>query len=427
VAARNAGDAQAACQFRRAARLSLESARRWLRPDGALQIVKNRFMDPAQRVGYEGYSFFSQYNLMPAAWLVNAYHAADDDDAIPECPALADVGGVAFALPAPTFRKVFASAQGTYVEVMTGADPEYDSVGLYRVHLRGCGASWGGGGGTCAGGGGGGTVDSLLGPSAAPPLNAANPLGAPLAIGGAWWTLPGDPPGAPVRTLANHTLQSVLAAVFTPGLTNTPAQVDFTVAYVLWEEGVLVSEAYTVRPGVVSVSTGVSAPGARALFELLADAARGEGACGGRCTLMEPADASLLGPLRAHDAGAFLARRPAPPPLPGSEAALPFARFGVQFPAMTFDGTNNFTVTVQAAHSSVVVAGPPALGAVAFVVQPPAPDRPLAWHVNASTQVLGRNGLVTPVYAEVDAVTTPTPTLTFMLTIDTPAAAAAGL
>lgn len=57
LAASKAGNAAGACQYRRAARLSLASIRRWLRPDGALQIVKNRFMDPAQRVGFESYSF----------------------------------------------------------------------------------------------------------------------------------------------------------------------------------------------------------------------------------------------------------------------------------------------------------------------------------------------------------------------------------
>lgn len=418
LTASKAGDAGAACRFRRAARLSLASVRRWLRPDGALQIVKNRFMDPAQRVGFEEYSFFSQYNLLPAAWLVNAYLAASDDDAVPECAAAADVGGAAFALPYATFRKVFAAAQGTYVEIMTGADPEYDATGLYRVHFRGCGATWGSPAPGCTAG----TVDSLLGPSAAPPLNVANPLGAPVSIGGAWWTLPGDAPGAPVRTLANNTLQSTLAAVFTPGLTNSPAQVDFSVAYVLWDSGVLVTEAYTVSPGSVTVTTSAAAPGARALFALLSDAALGEGACAG-CTLMEPADASLLAPLRARDWDAFRARRPVPAGA-ASEAgadALPFARFGVQFPAFVFDGTNNFTVAVDA--TSAVIAGPPGagLGSVAYTVQPPGPNRPLKWHYDPSVQVLGRNGVVVPVYAEVDSVGSPTPTLTYTISIAAPA------
>jgi hypothetical protein len=61
--AREAGDARAACAFKRAARLSLASVRRWVNAAGDLQIVKNH-VDPALRWGYEGYSFQAQYNLL---------------------------------------------------------------------------------------------------------------------------------------------------------------------------------------------------------------------------------------------------------------------------------------------------------------------------------------------------------------------------
>ena len=54
-----AGDAQAACMFKRAARLAHGSVRRWQNPTGELQIVKNH-ADPALRWGYEGYSYQSQ-------------------------------------------------------------------------------------------------------------------------------------------------------------------------------------------------------------------------------------------------------------------------------------------------------------------------------------------------------------------------------
>lgn len=438
VASSQAGDAGAACVFRRAARLSHASIRRWIRAqDGALQIVKNRFMDPAQRWGYESYSFFSQYNLLPVAWLANAYYAASDDDAIPECPAPADVGGVAFALPYATFRKVFAAAQGTYVEVMTGPDPEYDAAGLYRVHFRGGGAAWGGGGSNATTP----TVDSLLGPSAAPPLNAALPLGAPSAIGGAWWTLPGDAPGAPRRTLANHTLQTLTAAVFTPGLTNSPASVAFTLQYVLWADGVLVTEAYTVAPGSVAVTSSVAAPGAAALFALLADAARGEGGCApsattGACTLTEPvasasaaaaaagsSGAALVALLRARDEAGFTAALGG---TPAAAAPLPFVSFGLQFPALVFDGTNNFTAAVGGAdNGTLTVAGPPGagLGSLAYTVTVP-PGRTLEWAWGP--QVPSRNGVIVPAYAGLATVSTPTPTLTYTITVAEPAVVAAG-
>ena len=50
-----AGDAQGACQLKRAAQLYHQSLQRWVRPDGALQITKNWFLNHTQRFGYMGY------------------------------------------------------------------------------------------------------------------------------------------------------------------------------------------------------------------------------------------------------------------------------------------------------------------------------------------------------------------------------------
>jgi hypothetical protein len=60
-----------AALFRRAAALSLNSLRRWKRPEGEWWIIKNRY-DPALRFGYETYSMFSSYNLLPASMLATA-------------------------------------------------------------------------------------------------------------------------------------------------------------------------------------------------------------------------------------------------------------------------------------------------------------------------------------------------------------------
>jgi len=126
------GDTVAAGAFKRAARLSLRSIGRWVRPSGELWIVKNR-MDPSLRHGYEYYSFHSQYNLLTAAMLAIAWSRADD--AIAESPCPAEVGGFSFALQ-PAFHKVFANAAGTYVEIDTGADPHYNPTGILRIHHR---------------------------------------------------------------------------------------------------------------------------------------------------------------------------------------------------------------------------------------------------------------------------------------------------
>ena len=63
------GDVSGAGVFKRAAMLSLDTLARWKRPTGEWWIVKNRF-DPSLRFGYESYSFYSQYNLVPGKLLV---------------------------------------------------------------------------------------------------------------------------------------------------------------------------------------------------------------------------------------------------------------------------------------------------------------------------------------------------------------------
>jgi hypothetical protein len=418
VAAMQAGDEQAACMLRRSARLSHASLRRWIREDGALQIVKNWVEDPTQRWGYESYSFFSQYNLLPMAWLANAYEAATDDDSILECATLADVGGVAFALPYSSFRKVFASTQGTYVEVMTGADPEYDSTGFYRVQFKGCAAAaagrTSGGGAACPT-----TLGSLVGPTAAPPLNGAAPFNVATAIGGVWWNLAGDAPGTR-HSLANHTLATVLASVFSPGPSNSPAQATFTVQYVLWGDGILVTEVYNVSPGLVQVTTALSVPGAAALFHLMASAATGTCASS-PCTLMPPASPAEHAAVLAGDVEALLRVKPSQH-LHVPDAPI-FTGFGVQFPAFLYDGRTNYTVAVDPAGCNCTTVDGGAEGAVAYTVHP-APGRALSWAYNASLQVASRNGVVSPVYAS-EPVTGNSPSISFSVSVLRAAAAGA--
>ena len=126
------GRPQEAGAFKRAARLSLAALRRFVRDDGSLFVVKNRY--PAEaRHGYEVYSSHSQYNLLAATMLAAAYRAADDD--VAELPSPADVGGAVLVLPA--FHKVFAAAGGTSVEYDTLGDPKFNPTGLLRVHVAG--------------------------------------------------------------------------------------------------------------------------------------------------------------------------------------------------------------------------------------------------------------------------------------------------
>eukprot|EP00118_Oscarella_pearsei_P005825 m.26731 g.26731 ORF g.26731 m.26731 type:complete len:208 (+) comp29494_c0_seq1:1509-2132(+) len=78
----------------------------------------------------KGYSYFSNYNLLPASMLATAFLYCNDS--IVEGPSPAEVGGFVFEIP--EFHKVFANSGGMYLEFETSADPHYDSTGLTRIH-----------------------------------------------------------------------------------------------------------------------------------------------------------------------------------------------------------------------------------------------------------------------------------------------------
>ena len=405
-----AGDARGACTLQRAARLHHGSIRRWRRTDGAIQILKNWFLNHTERFGYMSYSYFSNYNLLVASWLAFAYEASDAADAIPECAALADIGGSAFALESPKMRKVFASVNGTYLELITGADPQFDASGFNRFHFDSCAAP--GAASPCR-------LFGLLGPNQAPGISgnvAANAAGAATTGGlsmGAIWALAGDAPDAPRRSLANQTLQSILAAVVTAADGNSPAAgVSFTVQYVLWNEGVLVTETYALPPvgGTVHVTATLTTPGARSLHGLLAAAAAARD--GVRVFYAPPSAPALAAAITAgYDALAAIAPPPAAPPA--------IAVMGIAFGAFAFDGSSNFTVTPPGAWQPDAVlvqaeTSPPATdGALAFRVIPP---RALNWTFDASVRVPSRNGFLIPVIAEL-AVTSQAPTLSYSLEV----------
>jgi len=133
AASARAGRPQEAGAFKRAARLSLASVMRWIRPDGSGYVVKNRYGVDA-RHGYESYSAHTCYNLLACSMLAQAWQYADQT--VRELPAPADVGGYVLPILEP-FHKIFASAGGTYVEYDTRGDHVYNPTGLIRVHLKG--------------------------------------------------------------------------------------------------------------------------------------------------------------------------------------------------------------------------------------------------------------------------------------------------
>ena len=128
-----AGRDDLAGAFKRMARMCLKSMKRWQRPSGEMWIVKN-FAEPQSRFGFEGYSFNSQYNLLPMAMLAIAYERADES--IEEKPLPSEYATYVFDLRDP-FTKVVAAAGGYYVLIDTNADPHYNATGLQRIHRAG--------------------------------------------------------------------------------------------------------------------------------------------------------------------------------------------------------------------------------------------------------------------------------------------------
>jgi hypothetical protein len=127
------GDQAMAGAFKRAAKLSLASITRWVRPTGELNIVRNWY-DPSERVGYEGYSFHSQYNLLCGFMLASCY--AQADEAIPEKACPAETGGYALWIE-PHFRKLVLHGGGYYAVIQTKGERNYNPTGIIRIQKRG--------------------------------------------------------------------------------------------------------------------------------------------------------------------------------------------------------------------------------------------------------------------------------------------------
>ncbi len=129
----NLGREKEAGIFKRAAMLSLGSISEWIREDGSGYIVKNRFPIEA-RHGYEAYSVHTCYNMLACSMLAQAWQFAENS--IVEKPSPADVGGFVIPVLEP-FHKVFANANGTYLEYDTNGDQKYNPTGILRIHLKG--------------------------------------------------------------------------------------------------------------------------------------------------------------------------------------------------------------------------------------------------------------------------------------------------
>jgi hypothetical protein len=237
---KKAGRMDLAGAFKRGAHLALQSMLRWQRPGGELWIVKNRG-EPAQRLGFETYSYHSQYNLLPMAMLATAYAKADE--AIEERPTPAEAGGYVYDLR-ETFHEIAAAAGGYYVLIDTAADPHYNATGLQRVQRAGVPFS--------------ALSDSTAGERAYGPVDAAKVALSPgvewMDSEGRWISLAsfsrGEGPAGASRTVKEVTLRV---------LDQSPAHTAFEVEYTLsGEGGRRLVEAYTITGEGVELAAHVS-------------------------------------------------------------------------------------------------------------------------------------------------------------------------
>jgi hypothetical protein len=127
------GFAKEAGVFKRAAMLSLGAINPWIREDGSGYIVKNRYPIEAKHA-YETYSVHTCYNMLACSMLAQAWQFSDNS--IAEEPTPADVGGFVVPVLKP-FHKIFANANGTYLEYDTNGDQKYNPTGILRMHIKG--------------------------------------------------------------------------------------------------------------------------------------------------------------------------------------------------------------------------------------------------------------------------------------------------
>ena len=123
------GDEHKAGMYRHAANMAFNSISRWQRSDaewaGSFYITKNHF-DPAERIGYQPASQYSNYSGAVMYHLSEAYHTRKTN--IPEQPTAAEIGGFVLEMD-ERFGSVAANAGGMHVFANLRGDsvPKYDT------------------------------------------------------------------------------------------------------------------------------------------------------------------------------------------------------------------------------------------------------------------------------------------------------------
>jgi len=127
------GNLQLAGMFKRAARLSILSIKRWIKDLDYPRHIKN-FFGKDSKYGTESYGYYKKYMMSCGSFMYIACQFCDDD--IKEVITPAELGG--YIIKTSTdFHKLFANCQSYSIEIDLKADFIYDSTGLGRVHKAG--------------------------------------------------------------------------------------------------------------------------------------------------------------------------------------------------------------------------------------------------------------------------------------------------
>ncbi len=126
------GDMKKAGQFKRAARIAVESILPWLEAK-PIRHIKNSYPTDSM-YGCEGYAYYDKYMVTAGSWLYLAYSMADDT--IPEVPCPVENENY-ICETAPHFHLTMLKYGDYFVQMDTAANPKYDASGIGRVHRKG--------------------------------------------------------------------------------------------------------------------------------------------------------------------------------------------------------------------------------------------------------------------------------------------------
>lgn len=126
------GDMKKAGQFKRAARMAVESILPWL-SENPIRHIKNSYPTDSM-YGCEGYAYYDKYMVTAGSWLYLAYALADDT--IPEETCPEENRNYIFETT-PHFHMTMLKFGDYFVQIDTSGNEKYDASGIGRIHKKG--------------------------------------------------------------------------------------------------------------------------------------------------------------------------------------------------------------------------------------------------------------------------------------------------